>query len=284
MIENSSKVQAVRETNLNMLGVNSYAQDGSTVEGITVDKPASYMVKEDDSYERAIFGQMRDQNARISWYCGRGVGSAMLMMIEDEMSEWLLSDRAFVGGLDTKDKNGVFAMQLHGSEKYGLESFEATKTYHFCEDMIVCLGSGISCGIEAYPSETTLFQDFGTGAVRNGNVLTDNRGNGYIVFDGGENIVFGTEECTSRGVKDHEDTVGTRTFGIINHGNAPQDAHYGYLLKVGGACGEKEINVIGESISAIRQDAAAHIVRIFDKTNYVFFRKNYDMMKKSSAL
>lgn len=199
------------------------------------------------------------------------------LIIEDEWAEWLLSDRAFVGGLDAKNQNGVFAMQLHGPEKYGLESFQATKTYHFYEDMIVCLGSGISCDIAAYRTETTLFQDFGTGAVRDGNILLDNRHNGYWVFDGAENIRFAEKECHSRDVKDLKDTSGLRTFGIIDHGKAPRNAQYGYLLKIGTTQEEMERREFAPHVQVLQQDETAHIVRLFHRTDYVFFRKNYDL-------
>lgn len=198
------------------------------------------------------------------------------LMIEDEWAEWLLSDRAFVGGLDTKEQNGVFAMQLHGPEKYGLESFQATKTYHFYDDMIVCLGSGISDDISAYRTETTMFQDFGTGAVRNGNILLDNRNNGYWVFDGAENIRFIEKECRSRDVKDSEDTNGLRTFGVIDHGKMPRDAKYGYLLKIGTTRAEMERREFAPYVQVLRQDETAHIVRLFHRTDYVFFCKNYE--------
>ena len=198
-------------------------------------------------------------------------------LVEDELSEWLLSDRGYVGGLDTEDKNGVFAMQIHGPHKYGLESFEATKTYHFYENIIVCLGSGITSDIEKYSVETTMFQDFGTGAVQNGNILLDKRENGYMVFDGEDNIRFYTEDCISRDIKDYEDTKGVRTFAFFDHGKAPQNAHYGYILKIGQPCTQEDAIVFKKNIMVLKQDASAHIVRIFDKTNYTFFRKAYDM-------
>lgn len=201
-------------------------------------------------------------------------------MVEDELAEWLLADRAFVGGLDTSDKNGIFAMQLHGPAKYGLESFEAIKTYHFYEDMILCLGSGICSELENYPAETTLFQDFGTGAKMDRNVLLDNRGNGYVVFDGEKDLYFETRECISRDVKDRCDTVGTRTFAVINHGNKPQGAHYGYLMKIGRACGRQELKLLEDRVEIMQQDSAAHIVQICNKTNYVFFRKAYELDDK----
>ena len=66
IIENSSEVHAVRENNLNILGVNSYAYEGSTIEGITVDKPASYMVRETENYyEFSVSEPIRSQTAKI---------------------------------------------------------------------------------------------------------------------------------------------------------------------------------------------------------------------------
>lgn len=50
IVEQSSEAHAVREKGLNILGVNSFAKDGKTVEEVTVDKPASYMLKETDNY------------------------------------------------------------------------------------------------------------------------------------------------------------------------------------------------------------------------------------------
>jgi len=198
------------------------------------------------------------------------------LMVEDEWAEWLLSDQGFVGGLDGADENGIFVMQLHGPEKYGLESFYATKTYHFYEDMVLCLGSNISNELSAYKTETTLFQDYGTGAERRNNILMDNRGNGYWVFPEYE-IEFYTAENRSRDIKDREDTVGERTFGIISHGEAPQNAKYGYLLKIGTTMEEMEQLNVSEDIRILQQDETAHIVRILDKTNYVFFKKCYEM-------
>lgn len=50
IVEQSSEAHAVREKGLNILGVNSFAKNGKTVETVTVDKPASYMLKENENY------------------------------------------------------------------------------------------------------------------------------------------------------------------------------------------------------------------------------------------
>ena len=198
------------------------------------------------------------------------------LVVEDEWSEWLFSDQGFVGGLDSSDENGVFAMKLHGPEKYGLDSFRAIKTYHFYEDMVLCVGSNISSNIQDYPVETTLFQDFGTGAEKRGRILMDNRGNGYLVLSGNE-AVLEEKSCCSRDFKDREDTYGERSFGVISHGKAPKDDHYSYLIKLDTTMEEMESLDLGGKLQIIQQDENAHIVKLFDKTNYVFFRKCYEL-------
>ncbi len=50
VVEHSGEAHAVRETVLNVLGVNSFAEGGKTVENVTVDKPASYMLRETEQY------------------------------------------------------------------------------------------------------------------------------------------------------------------------------------------------------------------------------------------
>lgn len=198
------------------------------------------------------------------------------LMVEDEWAEWLLSDQGFVGGLDAADENGIFVMKLHGPHKYGLESFKAIKTYHFCDDMILCLGSNITNNIENYRTETTLFQDYGTGAVQDGNILMDNRGNGYWVLPGNDIELF-TENCHSLDAKGIEETEGIRTFGILPHKNAPKDEKYGYVLKIGTTMEEMKNTDFENQILVLQQDETAHIVKIRNKTNYVFFRKNYEV-------
>lgn len=66
VVENSSEVQAVRENKLGILGVNSYAENGSTVEGISVDRPASYMVRETGNYyEISVSQPIRTMTEKI---------------------------------------------------------------------------------------------------------------------------------------------------------------------------------------------------------------------------
>lgn len=196
--------------------------------------------------------------------------------VDDEWAEWLLSDEAFVGGLDDSRKNGVFVLKLHGHPKYGLENFYAKKSYHFYGDLILCLGSGICNEGTSAHTETTLFQDFGPGAIREGRLLADNRNNGYYLWED-DNLEFYEKDNISRDMKDTRDTLGHRVFALLDHGSEPKDATYRYLIQMGkGIDGLRQLNV-EKHIQILRQDTYAHIVRIFDQTNYVLFRKEYEL-------
>lgn len=196
--------------------------------------------------------------------------------VDDEWAEWLLSDQPFVGGLDDGRQNGIFVLQLHGHPKYGLDSFRANKSWHFYEDWILCLGSGICSECGPYDVETTLFQDYGTGAVRNGNILVDNRNNGYYLWEE-DGLEFYEKDNVSRDMKDQRDTHGKRVFALLNHTSTPRNASYRYLIRMGkGEDGVRE-ELVRENIRILRQDEYAHIVRMFDKTDYVLFRKDYEL-------
>ncbi|HIS56742.1 MAG TPA: hypothetical protein IAB48_08840 [Candidatus Fimimorpha excrementavium] len=196
--------------------------------------------------------------------------------VDDERAEWLMSDQPFVGGLDDSRQNGIFVLKLHGHQKYGMESFYASKSYHFYDDVIVCLGSGINSDYENYDTETTLFQDYGSGAVREGNILADNRDNGYYVWDASQ-LEFFEKDVVSRDMKDHEDTHGHRAFALLNHGKQPKDASYAYLIGMKKGIDGIRVLSVEENIRILRQDKYAHIVQIFDKRDYVLFRKDYEL-------
>ena len=66
------------------------------------------------------------------------------------------SDETFVGGVSLEGHNGIFAMKLHDTVHD--ESFRARKTVFCFDDMLVCLGSGITNSDARHSTETTLFQ------------------------------------------------------------------------------------------------------------------------------
>lgn len=71
--------------------------------------------------------------------------------------EMLLSDETYCGSLHLENRNGMFAMKLHGHPKYD-GSQRARKSFFFFDDRIVAIGTGIE-NTSAYPTQTTLFQN-----------------------------------------------------------------------------------------------------------------------------
>ncbi|MEO5996333.1 MAG: chondroitinase family polysaccharide lyase, partial [Chitinophagaceae bacterium] len=75
------------------------------------------------------------------------------------VEEMLLTDEVFAGGTHL-GKQGMFAMKLHGSDKYDMGSFRANKSWFMFDSLNACLGSGITNTIKEYATETTLFQNY----------------------------------------------------------------------------------------------------------------------------
>ena len=121
-------------------------------------------------------------------------------------------------------------------------TFRADKSYFFFEDMVLCLGSGVSCSDRKHPVATTLFQDFKGAGKQKGEGLYEDASFAYVVKQG--NVLLTKE--------------GKRTIAYVDHGLAPQDSGYEYyMLKNKSAAA----SVVTESpVKVIRKDAAAHIV------------------------
>lgn len=192
-------------------------------------------------------------------------------IVEDEWAEWLYSDEGFAGGLDVPE-NGIFALRLHGPEKYALGQFRASKSYHFFGDSVLCLGSGIENDSDLWETETTLFQEPADRAVRNGSIVADSRGCVYYIYPG-QRLRFFTSRTVSRDTRDARDTFGRRTFALLCHGKRPRNATYAYLMQIGTDIDHFAVRQPWKDIDILRLDTDAHIVRIGQKLQYVFFHK-----------
>ena len=168
------------------------------------------------------------------------------------VEEMLLSDEIFAGGTNVNDMDGMFAMKLHGSDKYDLGSFRAIKSWFMFDDLIVALGSNITNDRKERSTQTTLFQnvlsDKNTAFSFNESVnstfpfeqnwtgknnvtIIDDRQIGYYIPDGSR-LVFTKKEQVSRDQKDLADTKGNVAKLIIDHGNAPTNNSYHYAMLV----------------------------------------------------
>jgi chondroitin-sulfate-ABC endolyase/exolyase len=168
------------------------------------------------------------------------------------VEEMLLSDEIFAGGTNLNQWQGMFAMKLHGSDKYDLGSFHAIKSWFMFDSVIICLGSNITNSIGDYSTQTTLFQNVlsndTAGFNLNGNnnisfpfqqqwdtpqnlTIIDNRGIGYFLPQQ-QHVVFTKKEQTSRNQEDTKNTHGDVAKLILDHGNAPQNKAYEYSMLI----------------------------------------------------
>jgi chondroitin-sulfate-ABC endolyase/exolyase len=167
------------------------------------------------------------------------------------VEEMLLTDEVFAGGTHLGNQ-GIYAMQLHGNDKYDMGSFYANKSWFMFDSLVICLGSNISNTIKDYPTETTLFQNYLTDndapvfisdktitdfpfeqKWQNINNLTviDNRKIGYFLPDA-KNVVLTKSLQNSRNQEDTKDTKGDFAKLIIDHCTSPVNASYGYAMLI----------------------------------------------------
>lgn len=200
------------------------------------------------------------------------------------VEEMLLTDEIFCGG-SSFGKQGMFAMKLHGHDKYDMGGFKAIKSWFMFDSIIVCLGSNISDAGSIYPVHTTLFQNYlaDTSALLNLNgqsisvfpfhqqvkdhqqlTVIDNRNTGYYLPDVNRVNIFKQKQF-SRNQQDTKNTEGLFAGLIIDHGIAAQNARYEYAMVIN--TNKKALNDFAASMKSaqpvykvLQQDSSAHIV------------------------
>ncbi len=195
------------------------------------------------------------------------------------VEEMLFSDEAFAGGLSQLHNNGNFGMKLHEHDKYN-GTHRVRKSFHFLDNMIVCLGSDIENTNINYSTETTIFQlavtdTKGHGYWNNyqnkGRVWMDHLGTGYYVP--GQVTFEKNFPQYSLGQKTGKKTEGDWVSLTIDHGKSPKNASYEYAVfpQVEPAY----LNSFGSKpmYRVLQQDKNAHILQ-YDAgkiTSYVLF-------------
>ena len=203
------------------------------------------------------------------------------------------SDETFVGGVNLKGQDGVFALKLHDTRFN--TSFRAVKTVFCFDDVLVCLGSGIENDDGGHATVTPLFQaaisedrPTGVNGERVGAIpyafsgttgqkawLMDSRGNGYVVPDGGELRVQRQVQTS----KDYgRDSGGTGAFELayLDHGPMPQGASYHYAVLVQRSPDRVSAFASAPEYDVWQRDREAHIVhhRGMKATGYALFDKD----------
>lgn len=200
------------------------------------------------------------------------------------ISMTIRSAETFVGGLSYQGRQGLFAMVQNQAIMPEGKTVKGKKSWFFSDDRILCLGSGISCDEARYPTQTTLCQkrlrndpqrELGPTLVDGASLSTfpeeraldqakahwflDVQQTGYCL-SAGQNLTIARKRQTSRDVNDWKDTQGDFLTAWIDHGKAPQDASYEYMLVVR-ATSEALRKLIAEPpYRVLQRDDAAHIV------------------------
>ncbi|MDD7887839.1 polysaccharide lyase family 8 super-sandwich domain-containing protein [Flavivirga sp. 57AJ16] len=235
-----------------------------------------------------------------------------------------LQQKRFVGSLNFKNNNselltnnhglyGMFAMDFQEKENQGFgethhsenhnNSFTFKKSNFYFDDIIVCLGSGISNNDTSNETITTLFQrldNTGSDVNVNGtsqsgmgimsynsgsaNWLLSNYGTGFYFISGNDELVVKKEVQQNPNqnqiwpVDFSGNPVDTYCIGYLNHGSSPSDASYEYILMPDSNISEMQlldtaIQNTNKPYTVYQQDNNAHIVEQISKKlwGYAFF-------------
>jgi hypothetical protein len=232
--------------------------------------------------------------------------------------------KRFVGALNLKNKNselltnnhgdyGMFAMDFQEAEGQGFSTthtsenhnntFTFKKSNFYLDDIIVCLGSGISNDDTSNPTITTLYQRLdnkGTSPSVNGasqsssgevnftgtsdNWLLSNYNTGFYLLSGNDNLVVKKELQQTPNqnqiwpVNFSSNPTDTYYTGYIDHGTNPSNKSYEYILMPDSNINEMQtlnadIQGGNKPYTVHQQDATAHIVehKSKDVWGYSFF-------------
>ncbi|MFO7947714.1 MAG: chondroitinase family polysaccharide lyase [Armatimonadota bacterium] len=193
------------------------------------------------------------------------------------------SAETFVGGVSYQNRQGIFAMILNQPMPRG-HTLTGRKSWFFDDDRILCLGSNISCDEPEHPTQTTLCQkalrahDDGEypSTPLDGEKVTafpeeitldpaethwfiDIQQTGYYV-PGGHNATVIRGRQVSRDFLDREDTEGDFLTAWIDHGRAPENAAYEYMMVIRATPDRMQKLAAEVPYQIVQCDEDAHIV------------------------
>ncbi len=205
------------------------------------------------------------------------------------VEEMLLTDEVFAGGTNWQQKQGMFAMKLHGHDKYNQGGFRAIKSWFMFDSTVICLGSNIQYNSKQFPVHTTVYQEAVDTADENivqeytssaHPAFVSNRGIRYY-FPKGQQIIFSRGMRNSRNQKDAIATRGVIEQIYFNHGIAPANVGYEYVISIPSE--EKKVDRAAQkplsfegNYKIINKDSLAHILYYLpeDITAAAFFEKS----------
>lgn len=201
----------------------------------------------------------------------------------------------FSGASSLEGRNGILALHfVEGSRKNFTPGATAYKTVFCFDNRLVFLGSGIDNNNTTYPTETTLFQlqlaDRSEALEVDGEIydtfplqlsksgerlaISDTKGNFYVVKNAAALNIL-KQEQTSPNDKTHAMQTGDFATAYIDHGRAPKQAGYEYVVYIQPS--NKEINRLlkKDEYEVVRKDNMAHVVKDIPTgiTGYVCFQE-----------
>ena len=186
------------------------------------------------------------------------------------------SEENFSGSSSLGGMNGMFAIKLMERDYDNFTSdFVARKSVFCFDNRMICLGTGITNSNADYPTETTLFQTKFNGkepkADNDDYWLHDGYDNYYHVVDGTVRSQVADQE--SRHEKTREKTAGKFSSPWIEHGKAPKDGTYEYMVLIQPSAAELDELQKTPAYEVLQRDQMAHVV--YDKktgiTGYATF-------------
>ncbi len=189
------------------------------------------------------------------------------------------SKENFSGSSSLEGKNGMFAMKLmERNLKNFTPDFVARKSVFCFNNRMICLGTGISNSNASFPTETTLFQSTfqkGKSDIYVDGKLKDvpfhqelNDGKRHCIQDGynnyylvnGDNVQIQIARQDSHHEKTRAKTQGTFASAYINHGAAPQNAGYEYMVLIQPSPKELDAARRKAPYQILHKDSIAHVV------------------------
>ena len=189
------------------------------------------------------------------------------------------SKENFSGSSSLEGKNGMFAMKLmERNLKNFTPDFVARKSVFCFNNRMICLGTGISNSNASFPTETTLFQStfqkgksdiYVDGKLKNvpfhqelndgkRHSIQDGYNNYYLV--NGDNVQIQIARQDSHHEKTRAKTQGTFASAYINHGAAPQNAGYEYMVLIQPSPEELDAARRKAPYQILHKDSIAHVV------------------------
>lgn len=189
------------------------------------------------------------------------------------------SKENFSGSSSLEGKNGMFAMKLmERNLKNFTPDFVARKSVFCFNNRMICLGTGISNSNASFPTETTLFQStfqkgksdiYVDGKLKNvpfhqelndgkRHCIQDGYNNYYLV--NGDNVQIQIARQDSHHEKTRAKTQGTFASAYINHGAAPQNVGYEYMVLIQPSPKELDAARRKAPYQILHKDSIAHVV------------------------